>query len=324
MSFHSPRSSSSKYDQRYELFKTKLKEQNQVISVRKDALNFSYEIAMKKFQTPKSEKKKKVPLIYANSYVIPQTPNAPYMPFDKTLSPAERFDKKWQYRLSSIYSNEVPIIKYEKIDFASDFKLSDSDSEKEKSGNKESSDHQENENEQQRVDDNNNNNKNEKKENSHQEKDKNENNNQENQDTTNNDINNSNNSANSEDLKIEDLEGSNNEFIEEEEEEANESQKNSLNNSNNSITKSEKDNSDEEQKTISFIAEEEEEEVDAEMTATQPNDVIDILDNQKDEDEEEEDNILINKMFGSSAIKMSDDVKEIFSFSSDDSQGNGE
>ena len=144
MSYYSPSSSMSAYNQRYESFQLKMKEQNQNISMRKEALNYSFEIAMKKLQAPKSETKKKVPYVYANSFVLPQTPNVPYIPFNKNLSPAQRFERRWQYRIGKISADDIPAFKYEKIDFATDLQLSDSDKEKENSDN--------NENEQQKID----------------------------------------------------------------------------------------------------------------------------------------------------------------------------
>ncbi|KAK8857911.1 hypothetical protein M9Y10_013010 [Tritrichomonas musculus] len=310
MSFFTPNSSRSSSDLRYELFQTKMKEYSQTISYEKEALNYSFEKAMKKIQSPISEKIKKTPYIYVNKYTPPPTPNLPYIPFDKNLSPAKRFERRWLFRTGKLSANDIPPFKYEKIDL--ELSSSGSDNEEDKVHKETKQDDNDNKETKQEDADN----KKTKQERDNDKKeDSNKNSNDDNKKDTKNDINNS---HSSDDLKIEDLDGSNNDLIQiEEEEEENEEKE-----SNSSIkdTNSSNDNviNDDEQINLPFEnKEEEEEEIVDDMTFTQF-DSTDLLNNQNEEEEEEIQDIYFDKKHETSEMKI--DSNKILDFSSDDAE----
>lgn len=309
MSFFTPNSSRSSSDLRYELFQTKMKEYSQTISYEKEALNYSFEKAMKKIQSPRSEKIKKTPYIYVNKYTPPPTPNLPYIPFDKNLSPAKRFERRWLFRTGKLSANDIPPFKYEKIDLELSSSGSDNEEDKvHKETKQEDTDNKETK--QEDVD----NKKTKQESDNDQKEDSNKNSNDDNKKDTKNDINNS---HSSDDLKIEDLDGSINDLIQIEEEEENEEKE-----SNSSIkdTNSSNDNviNDDEQINLPFEnKEEEEEEIVDDMTFTQF-DSTDLLNNQNEEEEEEIQDINFDKKPESSEMKI--DSNKILDFSSDDAE----
>ena len=94
---------------------TRLVEYNEQTEKQKNGLKYSFESAMKRFDSPRSEFKRRSHYAVKPFYP-PSPPVEPYFSFEKDLSPSERFEKKWLFRTGQITRTDIENMK-RTIDF---------------------------------------------------------------------------------------------------------------------------------------------------------------------------------------------------------------